>query len=462
MTKGVLGVVLCPMLDDNLLYSLCKDPEEKHITLVDHSSNVSVKRKLRLAGIPFDVIGWDDVLGWRYEPVKDAFNILILTTDLGLHARPDVLKSTVEERTEEMQPFVDAIGFYLGTCGNYEWDIPAWSDSRGFKPSETFRDSNGRLCHDCVGVNIAGGPRYGEMQKAFVAHLFVFPAMATNFDDFMNADSADSAATEESLTDEMREALGIEEGRDGYLRWLLSLGGYQNILKIDTGLGDHEEFDRATVDVARRTGLNIKDAPEGWASLQPTDDLYARCKGFLQGRSEERHGLRQVLPFEMHGMGLAVFCGISYREDVHQRKAFGDPEGAAYRDGVEVTDPARPQAQIDCLQHHVVGDDGRVRLRYVPSGEAADPCLVLLGEDQHHQRGAEGHGAVRPDLPEGLGRLEDVDPLALGVLACGGEPAGLQDPLYLPVLHRPRVVLPDGIPLLDYFIELHAIAFWTL
>ncbi len=462
MTRGVLGIILCPMLDDNLLYSLCKDPEEKRITLVDHPSNVSVKRKMRLAGIPFDIVGWDDVLGWRYEPVKDAFNILILTTDLGLHARPDVLKSTVEERTEEMQPFVDAIGFYLGTCGNYEWDIPAWSDGRGFKPSETFRDSNGRLCHDCVGVNIAGGPKYSEMQKAFVAHLFVFPAMATNFDDFMNADSADSVATEESLTDEMREALGIEEGRDGYLRWLLSLGGYQNILKIDTGLGDHEEFDRATVDVARRTKLNIKDAPEGWASLQPTDDLYARCKGFLQSRSEERHGLRQVLPFEMHRGGLAVLRGISYREDVHQRKAFGNPEGAAYRDGVEVADPARPQAQIDGLQYHMVGDDGRVRLRYVPAGEAADPGFLLFGEDQHHQRGAEGHGAVRPDLFQGFGRPQDVDPLALGVLAGGGQPAGLQDLLYLPVLHRPRAVPPDGVSLFDYFIELHAIASWTL
>ena len=462
MTKGVLGVILCPMLDDNLLYSLCKDPEEKHITLVDHSSNVSVKRKLRLAGIPFDIIGWDDVLGWRYEPVKDAFNILILTIDLGLHARPDLLKSTVEERTEEMQPFVDAIGFYLGTCGNYEWDIPAWSDGRGFKPSETFRDAEGHLCHDCVGVNIAGGPRYGEMQKAFVAHLFVFPAMATNFDDFMDADSADSAATEESLTDEMREVLGIEKGRDGYLRWLLSLGGYQNILKIDTGLGDHEEFDRATMDVARRTGLNIKDAPEGWASLQPTDDLYARCKGFLQSRSEERHGLRQVLSLEMHRIRLAVLRGISHGKDVHEGQSVRDPQRVAYRDGVEIPDPARPQAEIDGLQHHVVGDDGRVRLRYVPAGEAADPGLLLPGEDQHNQGGAEGHGAVRPDLFEGLGRLEDVDPLALGVLAGGGEPAGLQDLPYLPVLHRPRIVLPDGVPSPDDLIELHAIASWTL
>ncbi|MBO4569159.1 MAG: DUF1638 domain-containing protein [Candidatus Methanomethylophilaceae archaeon] len=317
MTRGVLAIILCPMLDDNLLYSLCKDPEEKRITLVDHPSNVSVKRKLRLAGIPFDEVGWDDVLGWRYEPDRDAFNILILTVDLGLHAKPDVLKSTVEERAEEMQPFVDAIGFYLGTCGNYEWDIPAWCEKKGFKPSETFRDSNGRLCHDCVGVNIAGGPRYGELQKQFVAHLFVFPAMATNFDDFMDADSADSAATEASLTDEMREVLGIEPGRDGYLRWLLSLGGYQNILRIDTGLGDRGEFDDAIVKVADRTRLNIKTAPEGWADLQPTDDLYSRCKGFLQGRSEERHEFRRLLASQVHLGGLAVLRRVSDGEDVH-------------------------------------------------------------------------------------------------------------------------------------------------
>ena len=103
--------------------------------------------------------------------------------------------------------------------------------------------------------------------------------------EIMNADQAEAKATEESLTDEMREALGIEPGRDGYMRWLLQMGGYQYILKLDTGIGDRENFEPDLQKVAERTRLNIKVAEDGWADLQPTDDLYSKCKSML-GASE--------------------------------------------------------------------------------------------------------------------------------------------------------------------------------
>jgi hypothetical protein len=120
------------------------------------------------------------------------------------------------------------------------------------------------------------------MQQKYTGHLYVFPAMATNFDDFMEADQAESAATEASLTPEMREVLGIEPGRDGYLRWLLQLGNYEYILKLDTGIGDRKSFEKDLQKVSERTHLKIKEAEAGWVDLQPTDDIYSKCKSFLQ------------------------------------------------------------------------------------------------------------------------------------------------------------------------------------
>ena len=79
----------------------------------------------------------------------------------------------------------------------------------------------------------------------------------------------------------MREVLGIGPGRDGYMQWLLSLGGYEYILKIDTGIGDRENFEADVEKVAQKTGLKVKVAEEGWASLQPTIDLYEQSKSFL-------------------------------------------------------------------------------------------------------------------------------------------------------------------------------------
>lgn len=282
MTKGTLGIIICPMVDDNLVYSLRKDKEPRKIYVVENENNSSIKRKFSKAGIEYELVPWAAIKSGVIQPDSSVFNIIIHPISLGLHAVPEDLKETVEELAYDMQPYVDAIGFYLGTCGNYDWNIPAWCEEKGLKPSAMFTDENGNLCHDCVGINIAGGPRYNELQKKFTGHLYVFPAMASNFDEFMAADSADTAATEESLTDEMREVLGIEPGRDGYLRWLLGLGGYEYIFKIDTGLEDEEEFEKDLQNVAAKTKLKIRVDPDGWASLQPTEDIYAKCKSFLQ------------------------------------------------------------------------------------------------------------------------------------------------------------------------------------
>ncbi|MBE6528108.1 MAG: DUF1638 domain-containing protein [Thermoplasmata archaeon] len=283
MTHGTLGLIVCPMVDDNLVYSLHKDPEQKNIIIVNNENTSSIKRKLTSMDIPFRMASWSEIASREYEPDPEQFNIIIYMTDLGLHSRPEELKSKVETIAEDLQPYVDGIGFYLGTCGNYEWNIPKWCEQKGMKPSAMFCDKNGCLCHDCVGVNIAGGPRYKDLQKKYTGHLYMFPAMANNYDEFMDADQAEAMATERSLTPEMREVLGIEPGRDGYMRWLLSLGGYEYILKIDTGIGDREHFDEDVQKVADRTHLKIKVADEGWADLQPTDDLYSKCKSFLKG-----------------------------------------------------------------------------------------------------------------------------------------------------------------------------------
>ena len=41
----------------------------------------------------------------------------------------------------------------------------------------------------------------------------------------------------EHMTPEMMEMIGIEPGQDGYMRWLLSLGHCEHMLKLDNGIG---------------------------------------------------------------------------------------------------------------------------------------------------------------------------------------------------------------------------------
>lgn len=280
MTSGVLGIIGCPMLEDNLVWCLKDDPDAKDIAIIRNDNIGSICRKLEKYSIPYRLIEQDDVSAGKYVPTEGSFNLLVYMLNLGLHAEPEKLKSEVEDLTMWMQPYVDAIGFYLGTCGTYHWNIPKWCEEKGLKPSATFCDKDGNVCDDCVGVNIGGGPKYLDMQRKYTGYLYMFPAMATNYDDFMKANNKEYREMSEHLTPEMAEILGIEPGQDGYMRWLLSLGHYEHMLKLDNGIGN-EHFDDDLEALRESNHLNVVNAEPGWATTQPTVDLYTRCKSLL-------------------------------------------------------------------------------------------------------------------------------------------------------------------------------------
>ena len=96
MTQGVLGIIICPMFDDNLTYMMGKDDEKKNVTVVDNDYNGSLLRKLDRIGQPYDLIKWDDVICKRYTPKDGEYNMLILAINLGLHSKPKELKEKVE------------------------------------------------------------------------------------------------------------------------------------------------------------------------------------------------------------------------------------------------------------------------------------------------------------------------------------------------------------------------------
>ena len=150
-----------------------------------------------------------------------------------------------------------------------------------------FCDADGNLCHDCVGVAISGGPRYLEMEKRYPGYMFMFPSMVNNYEEFMMANNRESVEATKNLTPEMMEILGIEPGQDGYMRWLLKLGHYEHMLKLDNGIGvDDADFDEGLEKLKARNHLDVVEAEPGWASTQPTLDLYSRCKRML----DEAHG----------------------------------------------------------------------------------------------------------------------------------------------------------------------------
>ena len=266
MTKGILGAIVCPMLEDELIHSLSTDPEEKSVYVIDTPYNGSLKRKLEYYDVLFTEIDEFDFLNHGAGIDRDRFNVVIKSKNLGLHAEPKVLMDDLQNELVMIQGRVDAVAMYYGMCGNYGWDLTKWGKENVSFPIEVFRDCNGRVCDDCVGVSVGGLDGYLRLIKEFTGVLLVTPAVATNWEDFLGAS-------------DMAKGMDIFPGdKNEKMRTLLHMSGYENAVQIDNHLEPRDEFDRATKEMCDALELKVLQADPSYIDTGPMERLYSTSK----------------------------------------------------------------------------------------------------------------------------------------------------------------------------------------
>lgn len=272
MSKGRLGMVACPMLEDELIASIANDPEEKRVIVLDTPYNGSLKTKMEKRGIRFETADELDFMSGWIDIDPDAFTIIIKMNDLALHAEPAKLKEFIQDELVMLKGRVDAVGLYYGMCGNYGWDITKWAESNLPYKVEVFRDCKGRVCDDCIGVAVGGLDGYQNLLKNFTGELLLTPAVATNWLDFLMAgDIGKGLKLIQSTGDPRRD-----------MKTLLKMCGYKAAVQIDTGLEDRAEFDKAAKDLVDYMEFELHQAPKEFIDLGPMNDLYASCKRDLE------------------------------------------------------------------------------------------------------------------------------------------------------------------------------------
>ncbi|MFA6805484.1 MAG: DUF1638 domain-containing protein [Candidatus Methanomethylophilaceae archaeon] len=265
MTKGSLGVIACPMLEDELIYSLTSDMEKKHVYVVDVEEAGSLKYKMGKYGVDYDLMSEYD-LNTSMDLDPDEYSVVILMNKLGLHAEPKDLKAKVEEEVLFYGPRFDVLAMYYGLCGNYGWDISKWAKDRISTPVTIFRDEEGKVCDDCIGVAVGGTSRYLGLIKKYTGMLFLTPSMATNWEDFLGS---------------MDLFKGSDKSDKAMMRMIFEMCGYQYAVKIDTGLGDREHYQECAEELCREMNLKLITAEDGWATLGPAKRLYTESKKLL-------------------------------------------------------------------------------------------------------------------------------------------------------------------------------------
>lgn len=272
MTKGILGVIACPMLEDELIYSMKNDPEEKNVYVLGTPYNGSLKRKLDANDVKYT-----DMDEWEFMNSDTAidrtkFNIVIKMKNLALHAEPKILMNDLENDLTMIQGRVDAVAMYYGMCGNYGMDLTKWAKEHVSFPVTTFRDCKGRVCDDCVGVAVGGLEGYQRLIKDYTGVMLLTPAVATNWMDFLGASDMAKGL----------DVLGPGDKKQ-QMKWLLEMCGYTSEVMIDTGLGivSEKEFEDAARDMSDSLGLKILRADSSYVDHGPMTRIYAESKADL-------------------------------------------------------------------------------------------------------------------------------------------------------------------------------------
>lgn len=270
MTSGVLTVIGCPILEDELIHSILSDNEEKKIFIIDTEPSKSLEGKFERYGIEYNKIKEESFLNSNGCMDRSDFNIVIKMLDMGLHREPKDLRSKVEYEVVSVSEVSDVIALYYGMCGNHGWDVTKWAEENGLCPVVVFRDKDGRVCDDCIGVAVGGTDKYRQLLKVHTGQMLFTPSVAVNWDDFMASNEMFRRSHEN----------GVE-----YMRQLFDLCGYDTVVKIDTGFGDRDDMDKATVDFANTYDFKIIEGDDHWPDPYPAKRIYDDAKKLLRRRT---------------------------------------------------------------------------------------------------------------------------------------------------------------------------------
>jgi hypothetical protein len=266
MTEGNLGIMACPILEDEMVYSLSRDKELGTVLLLDNPHSNSVRPKLERAGVRYELCSEDGFLNGSEKLPGKGYNVAIWMMDLGLHEEPSNLRDAIRQNAMTMQGSVDAIVLYYGLCGNALKELGTWKDDGLRIPVTILKDRDGMTCDDCISVAVGGTKNYLRLLRTYPGIMYFTPAFATNFDD---------------LKHRMELFKGLDPEDDSRLKMIFEMADYHYVMEIPTGLGDEDAFHEATKRFAERMDFGVKYLEKEWCTLEPVERSYAEAKSLL-------------------------------------------------------------------------------------------------------------------------------------------------------------------------------------
>jgi len=265
MRKGsTLGIVGCPVLEDELVYLLSIDGEISHKYVIANGECEGFIRKFRKSAPDKEITLIEEN---RLPSLRagTGLTVIVCMMSIGLHEYPDELRSEVLSTVGKMESKCDAILLFYGLCGNAFKNLDKISREIGC-PLVILTDEKDRIVDDCIAVPLGGTDQYLALLKRYPGVFYMTPGWAENW---------------ETLLSKMELFRGTDGSDVETMKFIFDMAGYSKVLKIPTGLGDEETLDRKTSEFARIFGFEEHCLEREWCSLKVIEHSYKKVKSLL-------------------------------------------------------------------------------------------------------------------------------------------------------------------------------------
>ncbi|MGD1060983.1 MAG: DUF1638 domain-containing protein [Methanomassiliicoccales archaeon] len=258
--KGCLGIVGCPILEDEIVHSVLRDTDIANVVVIENDDSRNLLRKLRKAGTKAKV---SSIKESELDALpQDGFNLLVLMKSMALHEDPLILRREVAKAVELIGPKCRSIMLFYGLCGNafkHLTEIEAETKHQ----LTLLTDEQGRPVDDCIAAVLGGTDGYYSLLKRYPGVFYLTPAWAENW---------------RELIFKMELTRGVDKGDLSMLKWMFDTAGYKKALTLDTGLGDCEVFEEKVEDFVREFHFERASLEKEFITLEAVDRSYDRAK----------------------------------------------------------------------------------------------------------------------------------------------------------------------------------------
>jgi len=235
MNRGTMGMVGCEIMEDEMVDVLSKDKDIDAILVMDdgqggkESDGFIEKMSHRSQAADLKVV---DVKRMQDVPTE-GYTVLVWMKPMALHQRPEELHDDVADTLRILKDSCDIVLLFYGLCGNAFKKVQELEGQIGV-PVLILKDSQGQVVDDCIGAVLGGTDEYLKTLKAYKGAFFLTPAWGSKWREMLHK----------------VQIMPSEDDVEG-ARYVFDEVGYDKVVKIDTGLGEEEEFEERVEEFAR-------------------------------------------------------------------------------------------------------------------------------------------------------------------------------------------------------------------